>query len=190
MALENHIKAVYPTKKGAGVLAKGRNGSSEKDVFDELCLNLYEFYERKQINGEQYSLVMPTVDFEKGANEYNLPVYFAETGPVSCRYFDKKTGKSLGLNLGLEELAELARNGRSLGRIVASEAPKKYGHILIKKLEPDTGREVKSIALGAFEWNNPLFLAYFNVYGKDRDSASKLSAAERDAFARNAKQSC
>ena len=149
MALESSIAEAYPTRKGSGVLIKGANHTSDMEVFDRLMGMLYDFYDRMEIKGSEDGVIMPTVHFERGTDEYNLPVYFAEVGPI------EKVGRPA----------------------------KKYGHVWVKKLPHDTGRECKSLALGVFEWDKPVFLVYFRAYNRDRLAAEEQSMADRDSFA-------
>ncbi len=169
MTIERHVEGIFATKRGPGILVKGKNNADAEDIFDALSRELHEFYNRQ-------GKVMPTKSFERKLEVHRCPVYFDEAPNIKYRYFSMDPPREFGFDLELEEIAELENQGYEVQREeAASEKPRKYGNVNIIMMSPESRDQYEKewdFPHAAFEIRKEKFLVYFKVYSENGKQAS------------------
>ena len=155
----NTAEMVYPTRQGTGIIVKGKVNIDKSVIFDELCSNLWDFFD-----GDGLVVVHPDYDFNQ--KSYLLPVY----DPEKLRSHDMVTRNASGIIINLET------------RVIPSPP---VGKVSLRSLPPRIHQSyVKhwDFAHAPSEKKYETFLAYFNMKATATESADAYSDRLRHEF--------
>lgn len=152
------ISNIYKTKKGPGVLVLGEVGKSLSQVFDDLSLKLYNFYESRSLVCPDRALNLP--------GEVRFHVYDPNNLDFRCRYTSNGSG--------VIDQHVIVTQGASLTDVT------------VRKLEPST--RMNYVEGWDFPHTpgmltmQRLLAHFFSNQGKNLDQKRGNSLSDRDRF--------
>lgn len=160
---------VYSTKKGDGIIVVGRANTGLEALFHEFNQELSDFYFKE-------GLIAVTPRFDSDERQYLLPIYDPETLDIRMRLIhNEEDPRTI---MGMETLIVPPT---AIGNVSLRVLPSRTYHRYVKDWDfPHAPHETSYECL----------LAYFNMDGREEESAEKYSGRLCRGFYRVMEKKC